>query len=202
MSLWVNSRRRATGVVMLAAFVFLTGNGCGGGEKSDEASRGEGGEKPIASSQSQGGSSGAQHSGNRSSVPLTLDLFQQTALDSHTYRFEPGISGRKVQDEGRIAVEWVRFSLSTDTTRVWTLSQMDSLSGAGAIGTETSSFPVFTRAIISGDSATVAATLEKGKIDWYKAPRAERYSIRGLHPKFAERAGSHKGHAHEAGDQH
>lgn len=175
------------GALTVAALLMLVGSGCGGGQKENEAShRGESGDR-SGDAGGPGASVAEMLADNSPSLPLTAPLFRQISLEEHTFRFGPGVSGCKLVDSDRIAVERVRFSLSSDPTRVWTIAQMDSLSGAGAISSETSSFPVFSRALVRGDSAAVAAMLGKeGGIHWHEVPRDEHYSPRGIHKKFAD----------------
>jgi len=199
-------RFRTVAAVLSAALLIPLFAGCGG-QKDEGASGGAetgaetgAGEDVAKGVANQAGSSLADMlAKDRPSMPLPTPLFRQISFDDHVYQFAPGVAGRGVADREVIALEKVRFGLASDSSRVWTMAQMESLNAAGAIDRETRSFPIFSRALVRGDSTEVAKLLADGEIMWYDVPRFERYPMRGVFAKFAERVEEHYRRDHGPG---
>ncbi len=168
----------------IALFFFLFG--CGKKTPPDERK----GETPGVSA-AKHISAGAILSANRlvppgeTSAPLTNGLRRLVKLSDHEIKFSNTVAGRVVEGTDLIAVEKVRFGLNSDPDRIWTFAQMESLSGAGALGGDTRAFPVFQRAFVKGDSASVAALVAKDEVNWRDVPPGERYPANGIHGKYA-----------------
>lgn len=183
-------RYRTVAAVLSAALLIPLLAGCGG-QKDEGASggaeTGAGGEMAKGVANQAGTALADMLAKDRPSMPLPTSLFRQITFDDHVYHFAPGVAGRDVTDRDVVALERVRFGLVSDSSRVWTMAQMESLNAAGAIDRETRSFPIISRALVRGDSTEVAKLLADGEIMWYDVPRSERYPMRGVFAKFAER---------------
>jgi len=177
--------RTGTAVALIAAVVLIAiGSGCGGRKDADTSGdRAAGGDAPGGSS-----SPATLLAGNSSSTPLTLELFRQLSFDDKSIVFAPGVAAKKIKDRKALAVERVRFGMSSDTTSAWTMAQMDSLVRAGAINKGTRVYPLFFRSVVRGDSAAVAKLMEAGDVSWHQVARNEIYPFRGIHEKYARKS--------------